>query len=69
MQYIGEILSLVVAVAWTGAALFSEAATLRIGTIVLNVIRMAGSLLVLGVILWVVTGFPLPQYLNAEAWL
>ena len=69
MQYIGEILSLVVAVAWTGAALFSEAATLRIGTIVLNVIRMAGSLLVLGAILWVVTGFPLPQYLNAEAWL
>ncbi|MBQ2165982.1 MAG: EamA family transporter, partial [Bacteroidaceae bacterium] len=62
-------MSLVVAVAWTGAALFSEAATLRIGTIVLNVIRMAGSLLVLGVILWVVTGFPLPQYLNAEAWL
>ena len=60
MQYIGEILSLVVAVAWTGAALFSEAATLRIGTIVLNVIRMAGSLLVLGVILWVVTGFPQP---------
>ena len=69
MQYIGEILSLVVAVSWTGAALFSEAATLRIGTVVLNVIRMAGSLLVLGIILWIATGYPLPQHLNAQAWL
>jgi len=68
IHYIGEILSLVVAVSWTGAALFSEAATLRIGTVVLNVIRMAGSLLVLGIILWIVTGHPLPQYLNAQAW-
>ena len=69
MQYIGEILSLVVAVSWTGAALFSEAATLRIGTVVLNVIRMAGSLLVLGIILWIATGYPLPQHLNTQAWL
>ena len=48
MQYVGEIISLVVAVSWTVTALFAEVGSKRLGSLQMNVIRMVLSLLMLG---------------------
>jgi hypothetical protein len=39
-MYTGEIISLIVALAWTATALCGEVASKRIGALALNVIRM-----------------------------
>ena len=43
MQYLGEIISLVVAVLWTATALFANEASRRIGAMSANFFRMAFS--------------------------
>lgn len=68
MQYLGETLSLIVALSWTITALFAEVASKRIGSFQFNVIRMLLSILMLGTTLWIFTGSPLPQYANGQAW-
>ena len=52
MQYIGEIISLTVAVSWTITALFAEVGSKRLGSLQMNVIRMLLSLCMLGVELY-----------------
>ena len=69
MQYLGEIISLTVAVSWTITALFAEIASKRLGSLQLNVIRMLLSLLMLGGTLWFFTDSFLPLYANYQAWL
>ena len=69
MEYLGEIISLTVAVSWTGTALFAEVGSKRIGSLQLNVIRMVLSLVMLGGTLWYFTGAPYPQYAGSKAWL
>ena len=69
MQYLGEFLSLTVAVSWTATALFADSASHRIGALPLNLIRMALSLVLLGGFLWVVCGAPLPVHADGKAWL
>ncbi len=66
--YTGEILSLVVALSWTATALFADIASHRIGAQPLNLIRMALSLLMLGVLLWMAVGSPFPVYADASTW-
>jgi len=68
MQYFGEILSLGVAISWTFTALFAEVACKRIGSLQLNIIRMALSLFMLGGTLWWFTGVPYPMYADSNTW-
>ena len=56
MQYLGEVISLVVACSWTVTALFAEIGSKRLGSLQMNVIRMLLSLLMLGATLWWFTG-------------
>jgi len=69
MEYLGEIISLTVAVSWTVTALFAEVGSKRIGSLQMNVIRMVLSLVMLGGTLWYFTGAPYPQYAGTQAWL
>jgi drug/metabolite transporter (DMT)-like permease len=69
MQFVGEIISLVVAVSWTVTALFAEVGSKRLGSLQMNVIRMVLSLLMLGTTLWWFTGSPVPLYADGKAWL
>lgn len=67
-MYKGEIISLIVAVSWTTTAMFAEVASKRMGSIVMNVVRMSLSLLFLGLTLWFLLGAPYPRFANGEAW-
>lgn len=69
MLYLGEILSLAVALSWTATALFADVASHRIGALPLNLIRMAISLLMLSALLWAVTGSPYPAFADGGTWL
>lgn len=68
-MYLGEIISLAVAVSWTVTALFAEVASKRIGSLLFNVVRMFLSIVMLGLTLWCFTGSPVPLYANGDAWL
>ena len=68
MQYVGEIISLTVAVSWTVTALFAEVGSKRLGSLQMNVIRMLLSLCMLGATLWWFTGSPYPLYADGQAW-
>ncbi len=63
----GEILSIIVAITWTATALCAEVASRRMGQLQMNVVRMAASLVILAVLLWIFTGSPIPQGMNASA--
>ncbi|MBR4366358.1 MAG: DMT family transporter [Bacteroidaceae bacterium] len=69
MHYIGESIAVAVSVSWTLAALFSEAATKRMGVLNLNVVRMLLSMLFISLLLLCFTGSPLPSYTTPRAWL
>lgn len=68
MQYLGEIISLTVAVSWTATALFAETASRRLGSLPLNLLRMVLSLLLLAAFLLVVSGKPFPAYADGATW-
>ena len=68
MHYLGEIISLTVAVSWTVTALFAEIGSKRLGSLQMNVIRMLLSLVMLGATLWYFTGSPYPLYADGKAW-
>lgn len=67
-SYLGESISLAVAVSWTVCALLSEMVSKRFGAHVVNVLRMVLSLLFIGALLWIATGSPLPPQADAETW-
>lgn len=69
MNYLGEIISLGVAVSWTITALFAEIGSKRLGSLQLNVVRMLLSLVMLGATLWWFTGAPYPLMAGGKAWL
>lgn len=66
-MFYGEVLSIVVAMTWTVTALCAEVASRRMGQLQLNVLRMAASLVILALILWLATGSPLPQGMSVSA--
>ena len=68
MNYLGECISLTVAVSWTVTALFAEVGSKRLGSLQLNVIRMLLSLMMLGTTLWWFTGSPFPLFADGKAW-
>ena len=67
-MYTGELISLSVAISWTFCALFAEVASKRMGSLPLNVIRMALSLLMLVGVMWVFTGHPYPYGADTSTW-
>ena len=68
MHYLGEAISLTVAVSWTVTALFAEVGSKRLGSLQMNVVRMVLSLIMLGATLWWFTGAPYPLYADGRAW-
>lgn len=68
MVYLGEVISLGVAVSWTITALFAEVACKRLGALQLNVFRMLLSLVMLGGTLWWFTGSFFPLHADASTW-
>ena len=68
MHYLGEAISLTVAVSWTVTALFAEVGSRRLGSLQMNVIRMILSLIMLGATLWWFTGSPYPLYADGKVW-
>lgn len=69
MQYLGEIISLAVAVLWTATALFADQASHRIGAMSTNFFRMVFSSVLLAGLLWVAVGHPYPAYADGRTWL
>lgn len=67
-MYLGEIISLGVAVSWTVTAMASEVATKRMGTVVANVWRMLFAMLCSAVLCWFLLGSPLPVHASATTW-
>ncbi len=68
MRYLGEILALAVAILWTISSLASEVASKRYGSLLLNIVRMIEASLLIGGLLWAVTGSPLPTFATKEVW-
>ena len=68
MQYLGEILAIAVAILWTISSLASEVASKRYGSLLLNIVRMIEASLLIGGLLWIVTGSPLPTFATKEVW-
>lgn len=69
MQYLGEIIALVVAVLWTATALFADQASHRIGAMSTNFFRMVFSSVLLAGLLWLVIGHPYPAFADGRTWL
>lgn len=68
MQYLGELISLGVAVSWTITALVSEIGTKRIGVLNFNVWRLGTALLFTVALCYVLTGVLGPAYAGIETW-
>lgn len=67
-NYLGEISALITAVCWTVSALSFEAAGKRIGSLAVNIIRLAMAFAFLSVYGWLTRGFLLPLDADAHNW-
>lgn len=65
----GELISIFVAILWTGSAVFFEYAGRKLKAADLNLIRLVFAFILLGGILWVMSGSPLPQWADSKSWL
>lgn len=66
MQYLGELISLSVAVSWTAGAIFADVASHRMGSLNLNITRLGFAIIFLAAILLIFTGSPVPQNMDAR---
>lgn len=69
MSHVGELAALGTALCWTATALFFAEAGLRIGSLVVNVLRLVMALGMLVVLGWVTRGLPWPTDATPHAWL
>lgn len=67
-MYLGEIISLGVAMSWTVTAIVSEVATKRMGVLVTNVWRLLFAMICSGALMWVFTGDCWPVYADGDTW-
>lgn len=67
-MYKGEFISLGVALSWTVCAMFAELASKRMGSLALNVIRMAISMVLLSALMLATTSCPYPAGADAATW-
>ena len=65
----GALLSVIVAIMWTGTALFADVASRSVGASVFNVWRMLLSVPLLHITVWIMTGSPIVPGANTEVWL
>ena len=68
MPYLGEIISIVVAVSWTVTAWFADKESHRVGAMVTNALRLSLAVVFLAVLLWFTVGRPYPVYADSRAW-
>ena len=68
MSFLGETISLFVALSWTITALFAEVGSKRMGSLPLNIVRMSMSLLLLVGTLWLIMGQPWPRFADGSTW-
>lgn len=68
-MHTGEIIALATSALWTVTALCAEVASRRLGSLPMNVVRMALTLALLALTLWAATGAPYPTGADGETWL
>lgn len=68
MSFIGEFISLAVAVLWTVAALTCEVSSKRVGVAVTNVWRMLLGLVLSMMLCYIFMGSALPRYADLQTW-
>lgn len=68
VPYLGEVISLVVAVSWTVTAWFADKESHRVGSMVTNALRLSMAVVFLAVLLWLTVGRPYPVYADSRAW-
>ncbi|GAB4318000.1 MAG: DMT family transporter [Bacteroidales bacterium] len=66
--YTGEIAALLTALFWSVTSLSFEAAGKRIGSLVVNLLRLAFAMVIYSVFLWIKRGMALPFDATPEAW-
>ncbi|MCK9303827.1 MAG: DMT family transporter, partial [Bacteroidales bacterium] len=69
MHYLGELISIGVAVSWTLSALFFEYAGKKIGSLIVNILRLIFAIILMGGFLTIVTGSPFPQQADGATWI
>lgn len=69
MNYLGEFISISVALSWTMSALFFEYAGKKIGSLSVNLIRLVFGFIMLGGLLYIFTGSMLPVGADSKTWL
>lgn len=69
MQNFGELIAISVAVSWTFTALFFEFAGKRIGSLVVNLLRLFFGFFLLGTMLYFTTGSYIPQNADTGTWI
>lgn len=69
METFGELIAVAVAFSWTLTALFFEYAGRRIGTLPVNLLRLAFAAVLLGGLLFFTTGNPLPTSADSQTWI
>lgn len=67
-SFVGEIISLIVAVSWTVAALAAEKASRYATALITNVVRMSIAIPLFLALLYATTGACLPLYADAATW-
>ncbi len=67
-SYSGEVAALLVAFFWTITALSFEVASNRIGSLAVNLLRLAFAFVFLSVFTWIYRGFIFPADASAHAW-
>ena len=67
-QYAGEIAAMGTVLCWTGSSLCFEAAGKRIGSLLVNIIRMVVAAALLGLTVTITRGSPIPWDFPPDAW-
>jgi drug/metabolite transporter (DMT)-like permease len=68
-EHLGEYAALLVAVFWTITGLAFESATIKVGSIAVNLIRLVFGLFFLSALTWILRSYPLPTDANSFNWL
>lgn len=68
MSYTGEIIAIVTVLCWTVSVQFFEAASKRVGSTPVNIIRISTALILFGTFLYFKNGYIIPLDFPARAW-
>ncbi len=68
MSHLGEFAALLTAVFWTVTALAFEAASRKIGSMIVNLLRLVVGFTFLSLFVWIYRGLPLPFDASPHAW-